>query len=84
MWSQMAHPKYPLLSHIVGAIAPSLVLPNKEEREHIFPIWGPLKMILENSGYFHIQGEVGLLKLKLYVYSYEPHRKNVNEYWKPL
>ena len=56
MWSHMTNPKYPILTHIVGAIAPSLVLPNKEERDNIFPMMDNLKMILESSGYFHIQG----------------------------
>jgi len=55
LWAHQTHPKYPILTHIVGAVAPSLVLPDKAERDGIFPIWEKIKVILEQSGYFHIQ-----------------------------
>ena len=58
LWAHQTHPKYPILTHIVGAVAPSLVLPDKAERDGIFPIWEKIKVILEQSGYFHIQGVV--------------------------
>ena len=57
MWIHPTHPKYPILTHIIGAVAPSLVLPDKAERDSIFPALDKVKVYLEVSGYFHIQGK---------------------------
>ena len=57
MWVHPTHPKYPILTHIIGAVAPSLVLPDKRERDGIFPVLDKVKWFLEFSGYFHIQGK---------------------------
>eukprot|EP00794_Sanderia_malayensis_P018725 gene18725-20614_t len=54
-WPMMAHPKYPILASIIGTIAPSLVLPDKKERDNIFPLMKTLKFALEETGYLHIQ-----------------------------
>ena len=58
MWFLFTNPKYPILTHVVGAVAPSLVLPDKQEHDRFFPVWGPLKFLLENTGYFHLQGKM--------------------------
>ncbi|XP_065065288.1 epoxide hydrolase 1-like [Rhopilema esculentum] len=55
MWVHLTNPRYPVLTHVLGAIAPSLVLPDKKERDRIFPVLGLLLNLLEDTGYAHLQ-----------------------------
>ena len=64
MWVQFTNPKYPVLTHVIGAIAPSLVLPDPEERQKIFPFLHYLKLMWNFTGYAHIQGIIGDYRCK--------------------
>ncbi len=54
-WPLYTNRKYPILTHVIGAVAPSLLIPEKEQK-HVFPIKKIIEHTLEESGYLHIQG----------------------------
>ena len=50
------HPKYPISTLLLGMIVPTWLEPDSHERKKAFSFGPIIKMLLEETGYFHIQG----------------------------
>ena len=50
------HPKYPISTFLLGMIMPSWLEPDPHERRKAFNLLPTLTLLLEEQGYFHMQG----------------------------